>query len=192
MAYGMLDGFRVLGLDLETTGFNPRSDRIVQYALVGSEADGTHVNLQSIVDPGIKIPAESSRIHGITDEDVVNESVFDEHLGRIAELVEGAIIVGHNVIDFDWRFLELECARFGSEIPEPHAILDTLVLARRFGIPRPHKLGSLCERFGVVLDRAHRADADAGATLLLLWKFMRGFPKQFNRTLEEFVESISR
>ena len=47
VASRMLEGFRVLGLDLETTGFNPRFDRIVQYALVGSDADGTHLSLQS-------------------------------------------------------------------------------------------------------------------------------------------------
>tara|TARA_Y100000588_G_scaffold195144_1_gene209344 strand:- start:217 stop:783 length:567 start_codon:yes stop_codon:yes gene_type:complete len=188
----MLDGFRVLGLDLETTGFNPRSDRIVQYALVGSEADGTHVNLQSVVNPGVKISSESSNVHGITDEDVVNESGFENHLRMIAELVEGSIIVGHNVIDFDWRFIEVECARCGAEVPVPHATLDTLVLARRLGIPRPHKLGSLCERFGISLERAHSADADAGATLLLLWKIMRGYPERFKVTVEELVQSLSQ
>ncbi len=38
---GILDGLRVLGFDLETTGFNPREDRVVQYALVGSDSDGS-------------------------------------------------------------------------------------------------------------------------------------------------------
>ena len=43
----MLTGYRVLGFDLETTGFNYRSDRIVQFAFIGSDADGSHINLQS-------------------------------------------------------------------------------------------------------------------------------------------------
>ena len=192
MPPSMLDGFRVLGFDLETTGFNPRSDRIVQYALVGSEADGTHVNLQSVVNPGTEIPAGASNVHGITNEDVVDHSGFREHLGKISELVGGSVIVGHNVIDFDWRFIEVECARVGVEVPVPHAILDTLVLARRFRVPPPHKLGSLCDRFGITLERSHSADADAGATLLLLWKIMKAYPGKFKGTVEEFVESLSR
>ena len=61
----MLDGQRVLGFDLETTGFDPRSDRIVQYAFVGSDFDGLHVGLQSVVDPGVRIPPEATSVHGI-------------------------------------------------------------------------------------------------------------------------------
>ena len=192
MAPSLLDGFRVLGFDLETTGFNPRTDRIVQFALVGSHADGSHVTLQSLVNPGSSIPPESSKVHGITDQDVLGEAGFGEHLGEIAELTGGSVIVGHNVIDFDWRFIEVECARLGAEVPVPHAILDTLVIARSFGVPRPHRLGVLCERFGISLDRSHRADADAGASLLLLWKFMRAYPEKFRGTLEEFAESLSK
>ena len=70
------------------------------------------------------------------------------------------------------------------EVPEPLGILDTLVLSRRVGLPRPHKLGSLCERFGIALERAHTADADAGAALLLLWKIMQGLAKKSDRSLE--------
>ena len=191
MAPSLLDGFRVLGFDLETTGFNPRTDRIVQFALVGSESDGTHVALQAVVNPGTSIPPKSSEVHGITDRDVLGEASFGEHLGAFAELAEGSVIVGHNVIDFDWRFIEVECARLGAEVPVPHAILDTLKIARRLGVPRPHKLGVLCDRFGISLERSHSADADAGATLLLLWKFMRAYPEKFRCTLEEFVRSLS-
>tara|TARA_B100000029_G_scaffold124793_1_gene118268 strand:- start:2875 stop:3459 length:585 start_codon:yes stop_codon:yes gene_type:complete len=192
VASSLLDGFRVLGFDLETTGFNPRSDRIVQFALVGSDADGTHVRLQSLVNPGSSIPSESSKVHGITDRDLVGKSGFGEHLGKFTELAGGSVIVGHNVIDFDWRFIEVECARLGAEVPVPHAILDTLLIARSFGVPRPHKLGVLCDRFGISMERSHSADADAGATLLLLWKFMKAYPERFRGDLKEFVESLSQ
>jgi len=53
MSGALLTGYRVLGFDLETTGFDHRKDRIVQYALVGSDADGSHINLQSLVDPRV-------------------------------------------------------------------------------------------------------------------------------------------
>ncbi len=192
MATGFLDGHRVLGFDLETTGFDPRSDRIVQFALVGSDADGSHLNTHSLVDPGIAIPIESTRVHGIEDGDVRGAGSFGDHIDSISRLIEGSVIVGHNVLAFDWRFMEVECSRIGRDVPEPLAIVDTLVIARRFGVPGRHKLGVLCERYGIRLERSHRADADAGATLLLLWKLMGAYPKKFKGGIEDFVASLSR
>ncbi len=192
VASGMLDGFRVLGFDLETTGLNPRSDRVVQFALVGSDSDGTHLSLQSLVHPGIRIPEKSTLVHGISDSDVSDEVCFGDYLGELSSLIEGSVIVGHNVIGFDWRFFEVECARCGVEAPSPYAILDTLVLARKFDLPRPHKLGSLCEAFGISLERSHSADADAGASLLLLWRIMGAYPEKFKLSLEDFLESLYR
>ena len=116
MVEGMLTGFRVLGFDLETTGLDYRSDRIVQYALIGSDEDGSHINQTALVNPRRSIPPESSRVHGITDEDVKGESEFSEHLPELSRLISGAVIVGHNVSRFDWRFLELECMRAGYEV----------------------------------------------------------------------------
>ncbi|MBN54993.1 MAG: hypothetical protein CMA79_00935 [Euryarchaeota archaeon] len=192
VATGFLDGHRVLGFDLETTGFDPRSDRIVQFALVGSDADGSHLNTHSLVDPGIAIPIESSRVHGIEDGDVRGAGSFGDHIDSISRLIEGSVIVGHNVLAFDWRFMEVECSRIGRDVPEPLAIVDTLVIARRFGVPGRHKLGVLCERYGIRLERSHRADADAGATLLLLWKLMGAYPKKFKGGIEDFVASLSQ
>ena len=187
---GILDGLRVLGLDLETTGFNPREDRVVQFALVGSDSDGSHLNLNSLVDPGCVIPSESSKVHGIFNDDVRGAGSFEEHVDSMSNLMDGAVIVGHNVLAFDWRFVEMECIRIGREAPVPLAIVDTLVLARSFDVPGRHNLGMLCKRFGIGLERSHSADADAGATLLLLWKFMREYPGKFKGTVEEVLDSI--
>ena len=191
MVSDFLSGFRVLGFDLETTGFNPRQDRVVQFALVGSDSDGSQLSMQSLVNPGCRIPVESSKVHGIFDENVRDAAGFGAHLDSICEMMEGSIIVGHNVIAFDWRFLEMECIRIGREVPSPLALVDTLELARTLGIPGGHRLGVLCERFGISLERSHSADADAGATLLLLWKFMVAFPEMFEGEAREVLNSIS-
>ena len=129
MSGTLLTGYRVLGFDLETTGFDHRKDRIVQYALVGSDTDGRHINLQSLVNPRVKIPPETTRVHGITNDDVRGMGEFSEHVNEISSLVDGSIIVGHNVLQFDWRFLEVECIRAGVEAPIPKGMIDTLVLA---------------------------------------------------------------
>ena len=190
MDSGILDGLKVLGFDFETTGFNPRRDRVVQFALVGSNSDGSPVNLHSLVNPGCRIPTESSKVHGIMGDDVRDAGGFEEHFESMRELIDGAVIVGHNVVSFDWRFMEMECIRIGREAPQPLAIVDTLVVARSFGLPGRHKLGLLCERFGIRLERSHRADADAGATLLLLWKLMGSYPEKFGGSAQEVLDSI--
>jgi|TARA_B110000196_G_scaffold49325_1_gene40064 DNA polymerase-3 subunit epsilon len=188
---GMLTGYRVLGFDLETTGFNPRSERIVEYALIGSDCDGSHIHLQSLVYPGKRIPEQATRVHGITNSDVRESGEFARHIFDIAKLMDDAVIVGHNVIRFDWTFLEMECVRAGVETPKPRAIIDTLVLAKRLRIPGRHTLGHLCTRFGIGLDNAHRASADAGATLLLLWEMMKANPRWFRGSLDDLQDSLS-
>nr|AIF13117.1 Exonuclease RNase T and DNA polymerase III (DPO3E, dnaQ) [uncultured marine group II/III euryarchaeote KM3_60_A09] len=191
MSGTLLTGYRVLGFDLETTGFDHRKDRIVQYALVGSDTDGRHINLQSLVNPRVKIPPETTRVHGITNDDVRGMGEFSEHVNEISSLVDGSIIVGHNVLQFDWRFLEVECIRAGVEAPIPTGMIDTLVLARRLRIPGRHALGHLCARFGIEMSRSHQADADAGATLLLLWRMMQAYPDRFTGSIDDLLDSFS-
>ena len=191
MSGPLLAGYRVLGFDLETTGFDHRKDRIVQYALVGSDTDGTHINLQSLVDPRVKIPPETTRVHGISNDDVRGMGEFSKHVNEIISMVDDSIIVGHNVIHFDWRFLEVECMRAGVEVPKPKGIIDTLVLARRLKISGRHTLGHLCARFGIEVSRAHQADADAGATLLLLWRMMRAYPDRLSPSIDDLLDSFS-
>ncbi|MBS65292.1 MAG: hypothetical protein CMA93_03075 [Euryarchaeota archaeon] len=191
MSDALLAGYRVLGFDLETTGFDHRKDRIVQFALVGSDTDGSHINLQSLVDPRGKIPPETTRVHGITNDDVRGMGDFSQHANEISSMIEDSIIVGHNVLQFDWRFLEVECVRSGMEAPVPRGIIDTLVLARRLRIPGRHTLGHLCARFGIEMTRSHQADADAGATLLLLWKMMQAYPDKFSGSIDDVLDSFS-
>ena len=190
MVSGMLSGKRVLGFDLETTGFNHRVDRIVQYALVGSDGDGSHIRMQSLVDPGIDIPSDASKVHGISNSDVKGKGEWKKHLEGVYELIEGSVLVGHNVIDFDWRFLEMECLRIGVEAPTPLAILDTLVISRSFQIPGRHRLVDLCDRFGIAVESFHDAQSDAGATMLLLWRIMTTYPDRFDCEIEDFLSCL--
>jgi DNA polymerase-3 subunit epsilon len=191
--YSMLGNFQVLGFDLETTGFAANKHRIVQYAFVGSDKNGNHINIESLVNPNMRIPIETTDIHGISDKDVKNIPQFSEHVKEISDLVEKSIIVGHNILSFDWPFLEMEYLRCGVEMPKPYAIIDTLVLARKFKIDYlgSKKLGSLCKKYGISLERAHSADADAGATLLLLWEIMKSNPERFQSWWGELDKSIS-
>tara|TARA_Y100001970_G_scaffold293768_1_gene442996 strand:+ start:11009 stop:11884 length:876 start_codon:yes stop_codon:yes gene_type:complete len=192
MVEEMLSGYRVLGFDLETTGLDPRKDRIVQYALIGSDVNGSHINQTSFVDPRVPIPTASTKIHGINDNDVKGSGSFDKHANEIKDLMDGAIVIGHNVSKFDWRFIQLEFLRAGIEAPAPRAIVDTLTLAKRLKIPGRHTLGHLCDRYGIEISRAHTADADAGACLLLLWMMMKDHPREFRGDIDDLQDLLSR
>ena len=190
MAADPLAGYRVLGFDLETTGFNHKSHRIVQYALVGCDDDGSSIHLENLVNPQRQIPRETTNIHGIDDDDVKGVPTFKEYAPHICETMEGAVIVGHNVDRFDWPFLRSEFLRAGHAMPKPLAILDTLKIARKLKIPPSHKLGSLCQQFGISLENAHTAGADAAATLLLLHKIMAAHPQHFRRAVEDIPDWV--
>ena len=181
----LFSGNSVLGFDLETTGIDVSRSRIVEYALIGSNAEGEELRVHSLVNPSIPIPAGARAVHGIRDRDVSRLPTFRAHLDAVHEALHGAVVVGHNVKRFDLVILRNEFHRLGRIPPEPVAVVDTLELVRRLGIPRPHKLGALCRRFDIGLESAHSALADASATLLVLWRLMRDQPAPFRRSLEE-------
>lgn len=184
----VLDGHRVLAFDLETTGISTNNDRIVQVALIGADADGNPIHHDVIVNPQRPIPREASRVHGIYDQDVRGKPIFKECASELSELMEGAVIVGHNARKFDMPLLQNEFYRCGITPPRPLVVLDTLEAVRRLKIPRPHNLGAQCARHGIDLSNAHNAAADAAACLLLLWKVMRDHPSSFRRSLQEIEE----
>ena len=184
----VLEGHRVLAFDLETTGISTNNDRIVQVALIGADADGNPVHHDILVNPQRPIPRDASRVHGIYDQDVRGKPIFKECANELAELMEGAVIVGHNARKFDMPLLQNEFYRCGISPPKPLVVLDTLEAVRRLKIPRPNNLGAQCARHGIDLSNAHDAAADAAACLLLLWKVMRDHPSSFRRSLQEIEE----
>ena len=77
------------------------------------------------------------------------------------------------------------------QTPVPRAIIDTLTLAKKLKIPGRHALGNLCARYDITIGRAHSADADAGATLLLLWSMMQNYPNQFRGDLDDLQDMLA-
>ena len=148
----VLEGHRVLAFDLETTGVST-NDRIVQVALIGADADESPIHYEILVNPQRPIPSGASNVHGIYDSDVRSEPIFKEFANEIVDMMNGAIIVGHNARKFDMPLLENEFYRCGVSPPKPKVILDTLETVRRLKIPRPHNLGAQCARHGIDLKK---------------------------------------
>lgn len=185
MAQNFLDGERVLALDLETTGISTNDDRIVQIALIGSSEDGGQISYENLVNPRRSIPMQASNVHGIYDSDVRSLGDFSILADEIYEQIEGAVIIGHNVRQFDLPLLNNEFRRLGRLPPSPKVVLDTLEIVRRVKLPRPHNLGALCRKHGISLENAHTAAADAAASLLLFWRLTVDHSPYFRKSLEE-------
>jgi DNA polymerase III subunit epsilon len=98
-------------LDLETTGINIASDRIVEIALLKIHPNGDEEEKQMLINPGIPIPAAVTRIHGITDEQVKNAPVFREVARTLARFMEGCDLAGFNSNRFDIPLLAEEFLR---------------------------------------------------------------------------------
>lgn len=153
--------------DLETTGLFPRKDRIIEIAAVKVNPDGTEEKLERLLNPTIPIPAESTAVHGISDETVKDCPTFADVADEIYAFFEGCDISGFNSDRYDIPCLEEEFLRVKRNLSA--AIVNRLDVQRIYHKMEPRDLSSAlkfyCGRDHV---GAHGALADAEATLDVL------------------------
>ncbi len=101
--------------DLETTGTNITSDRIVEIAIIKVQPDGTEENYCKRVNPEMPIPAVVSEIHGIYDKDIQDAPTFKELANEIVAFIGDADLAGYNSNKFDIPVLAEELMRAGSD-----------------------------------------------------------------------------
>lgn len=101
--------------DIESTGVNIRADRIIDLTIIKVHPDGQRETHNFRVNPGIPIPVEASRVHGIYDADVKDCPTFKAVAKQVAEIFEGADLGGYNILRFDIPLLQEEMAR--AEVP---------------------------------------------------------------------------
>ena len=160
---------RLVAFDTETTGLRPfDGDRIMEFAAVELRVggDGRVAKVerhQFFIQPGIPIPREVTLKTGITDAHVADAPGFDEKADEVRQLLEGAIVVAHN-LPFDMAFLRAELGRLSMHWPRTVAEIDTLVVSQlRLSHLKAHKLEDVAREMAVPLDQAHRAVNDAEA-----------------------------
>ena len=100
-------------LDLETTGINIASDRIVEIALIKIHPDGTEETKEMRINPEMPIPEQASKVHGIYDDDVKDAPTFKEVAKTLAKFMEGCDFAGFNSNRFDIPLLAEEFLRAG-------------------------------------------------------------------------------
>src|SRR6187402_3094268 len=99
--------------DLETTGINIAYDRILEIAVIKLMPNGEEMRKRHVINPTINIPAESTAIHGISNEDVKDKPTFKELAKDYAKFFEGADLSGFNILKFDVPVLVEEFLRAG-------------------------------------------------------------------------------
>ena len=153
--------------DLETTGTDPRRDDILEIAAQryrGEEPVGEP--FYTLVRPANRryIPKAATRVHGITWDDVAHAPTLAEVLPRFLDYVDTATLVGHNVRQFDHRFLD---RALGTHLDRglTNPTVDTLEMARRlFPTERRHTLEHMAAVLGVPTVQSHRAGEDVALT----------------------------
>lgn len=104
--------------DTETSGLNPREDKILEYGCIKVRGDKIVDSLRIISKQNVTIPVEASRIHGITNEVLLKEGIDPkEACSKCMEFIGNDAVLGLNNIAFDFPFLETECNRFGITRP---------------------------------------------------------------------------
>ncbi len=177
------------GLDFESTGLDVELERIVTACIVRVDGSGktAPAGKKWLINPGIEISAEASAIHGITTEQA--RTAGDDPAVAIAEITEtlrralttGTPIVGFNVGGYDLTLLDRECRRYGIPVLDPlmpvidGLVLDKHVVEKRSG-QGARKLTALSKVYGVRLDDAHDASADALAAVGVACRIAERFP----------------
>jgi DNA polymerase-3 subunit epsilon len=153
--------------DLETTGVNTRSDRIVEIAVLKYPPRGSVRSFEYRINPEIPIPADATRVHGIQDEDVALAPTFAQVADRLITFLEGCDLAGFNVRRYDLPLLQQELQRCGKSLPmDDRHIIDVQSI---FHMKEPRDL-SAALRFYCSREHtgAHGAMADVRATADIL------------------------
>ncbi len=183
--------------DLETTGIDVRSSRIVTANLSVLGPDGDVIERQDwLADPGIEIPPQASAVHGISTETARSKGrpaveVVTEVVREVGKVLESGLALTVFNAPYDLTLLNFEARRHGiAPIADPKPVIDPLVIDREMDRFRKGKrtLEVSAAIYGVTLSDAHDAGADAIAAGRIAQKFAKTFPELEGLTALELHE----
>ena len=169
--------------DLETTGFSPEANRIIEIGAVKVQNGAIVDKFSTFVNPEVPIPFRIEQLTSINDSMVIDAPVIADILPEFMKFCGGCVMVAHNA-DFDMSFIKKNCQRL--DIPCAPTIVDTVALARVL-LPNLNrfKLDTVAKALGVSLDNHHRAVDDAGCTAEIFVKFIAMLKDRGVSTLDE-------
>ena len=188
------DTSHMLSFDLETTGVDPRTAKIVTSALVKIQGKNRE-DKELLANPGIDIPQSASDVHGITTEYAQqhgrpHDEVLAETIAGIRKGWEqGATLVVYNA-PYDLSVLQALDPSFTVD----GLVVDPLVI---YKAKEPYAKGKktlevVSEKFGVSLDSAHEATADAVAAARVAWKMTRAYPDLLQMTGDDLMHAQAK
>lgn len=178
-----------LALDVETTGLDASRDRVIEVAYVKVERGQETERFSALCRTSERLPEAVCRITGITDDMLANEGTFDDVAERVLTAMASVDFVAAYNAPFDSGFLARELSRLQRSMPAVPWI-DPLVFIREVDRYKPgKKLTDASRRWGVSIDRPHRALDDALATGELLLRVAPFLPA---RTLTDLLEQQHR
>lgn len=155
-------------IDVETTGAKPLEDRVTEVAIIRFRSNGEVERWQSLVNPGVPIPAEIQALTGITNAMVRDAPGYFEVRDDIRRMLEGAVFVAHNA-RFDYGFIKNEFRRQGEAFTAD--VLCTVRLSRKlYPEVDGHGLDALIARHELRGFDRHRAMGDTEATAAFVSK----------------------
>lgn len=156
--------------DVETTGFSPIDDRIIEMGAVKIQYGKVIDNFSEFTDPGFHIPYRITELTTIDDATVAGCPSFDNILDKFMDFCKDSVLVAHNA-EFDISFIKSSMHRMG--IHFDYEYIDTLELSR-YLLPdlKKHKLDVLTSMFNINLENHHRAIDDATATGFVFLKLL--------------------
>ena len=173
--------------DIETTGFSPSKDRIIEIGAVKVTDGKISDKFSAFVNPKIPIPFEIEKLTGISDAMVLEAPDITVVLPKFLEFCGDAVLVAHNA-SFDVNFITQNAERMGIAIRP--TVLDTVTLARQL-MPNlgRYKLDTVAKALGISLANHHRAVDDAGATAEIFAAFVDMLRKMGIENLNQLNDS---
>ena len=177
-----LDGTYVV-FDIETTGFSPVNNRIIEIGAVKVVNGEITDRFSTFVNPQVPIPFNIEKLTGIRDDMVIDADTIEDVLPRFLEFVGDAVLVAHNA-SFDMSFILENAKRM--EIPTDFTYVDTVALARVLLTGQAkYTLDAVAKTLGISLENHHRAVDDAEATAEIYVKFLAMLKKDGHENLTQ-------
>ncbi|MCR5197116.1 MAG: PolC-type DNA polymerase III [Pseudobutyrivibrio sp.] len=172
--------------DIETTGFNPKSCKIIEIGAVKIVNGEVVDRFSEFINPQVPIPYRITELTDIRDDMVVDAPTIDVILPRFMEFCKGSVLVAHNA-GFDTSFIKYNCKQLGLIYDYTH--VDTIEVARYLHPNMARfNLDAVCKAENVVNEHHHRAVADAEVTAKIFEKFIEKLKKEGIETLTQLNE----
>jgi DNA polymerase-3 subunit alpha (Gram-positive type) len=159
----------IVVFDFETTGVDPRTDRIIEIGAVKFVGRKEVERVSQLVHPGIPLPQEIIDITGITDEMLADAPPMSQVLPALHDLMRGSVGIAHNA-EFDANFLSHESARLGVHCD--YHLICTLKMSRALVKTPRHKLDILAAHYNLQFESRHRSIGDILVTAQVFWRML--------------------